>query len=471
MNVQEIANVQIGLQAVPASQASFNVPLVLVDHADIPIDKRFTITQQTSFLTDFTASTSHLAWLTALWGQDETAQRAYVGRWVSAASAAYMVFPDATQDAAVYAALTSTGQMKITEGVLTEDINPDFTGDTSMANVAASVQVALAASVNFSSYTCTIDQLGRLVITSDNTGASADAVSASSPAAGTDLTGALYFGTEFSQAGLDAEALETAMAAILQLDNTPFLMAQIGGSISQVVAFSTAVNALDKFLFLTINDTDASDSSSTTDAAYQIGQLSHQKTHMSYTEHSAEYPDATIIGSVMQRLEGSASVANSSLSGISSKSGLGADGSTVIPLTPAQISALEAKGCDFIISPSTITHMRNGLAAGGNEVRLMVGKAFMAAKISEAVYAYLIANDVVTYSDEDIQAIKGLVDYWASVMVDRKTIEAGYTITMPLASSFTAAQKATHTMALSNILTATAQSSVNDMTITMSFTI
>ena len=478
MNVQQIVNSSVSLTAVPKSQANFSVPLLLVDHSDIPIDKRYRTVSKTSYATDLTASTNQANWCAALWGQNYNVASAYIGRWVSSASSPYIYFPSYVQTIASYTAI-SDFYLKFDDGSNQDEIGPiDCTsGVTTMADVASKIDTALGNLVTpnitgLESATCALDAYSRPKITHASvTGSGAVTISTTAASTGTDLRGALYWGSGTVQAGLDAEALDTALGLVLALDNTPFVICQRGGSIAEVVAFSTGVNARDKILLLVSNDTDTKDSSATTDFAYQIEALSHQKTHITYTEHTTQHPDAAICGEVIPRPPGSASFALNALTGLS-QSGLHGDGSTVIPLTDDERTALEAKGADYLIKPSNITHLRHGLAVGGNEMRVRIGMAYMAAKVAEGYYAYMLAQDVVTYSDEDIQAMANIVKYYAEILVDRKLFQKdAYTITMPSAADFTAAVKATHTMTLSNILDAPILSSVNDVVATMAFTI
>jgi hypothetical protein len=480
MNVSEVVNVSVGLSVTPASQASFSVPLLLVDHADIPLDRKYRQVTRSSYATDLTAATDAALWCAALWGQNYNPAQAYIGRWAKVATAPYNVFPSALSVVATWAALAATGKFELDDGVNQEDIAPDFTSDASMADVCASINTALGASTNFSGYTCALDKLSRITITSDSTGASAATFATGTPAAGVDLSLAAYLGAEVSQAGLDAEAIGTAMARILAVDNTPFIMCQRGGSIAQKVAFSTAVNALDKVLLLRDSDSNSKDAVQTTDVPYQLNALTHNKTHVCYTEHTTsngaaaeQHPDATAIGEILSRLnkEGAISMALNPMSGVS-ESGLDPDKTTVIPLTVGERTALEGKGCDYLVTPSTQTHLRDGLATGGNEMRVMIGKSFFAAKCSEGIYGYLVANEVVTFSDNDIQAIKGIISYWAEEMADRGLLDRDtFVWNMPAASDFTAAQKATHTMTLSDVFSASALSAVNDIVLTMSFSV
>lgn len=473
MDLFEVSDVTISLSAVPASQASFNVPILLVDHADVPIDRRYRTVTKTSYTSALTSATAQYNWCSTLWSQTYNPSIAYIGRWVSAASAPYCTHPDATAVASVYAALAATAAFDIDDGVNNEDITPDFTGDTTMADVCASIQTALAASVNFATFTCSLDALSRPTIYDSATGAAAGSFTINTPSAGVDLTGSAYLGDEISQAGLDAEALGAAYTAIMNVDQTPYIWCQNGGTIAQQVAFSTVINAAKKVLLLVNNDSDAKDSGASTDVGYQIAALSHNRSHIVYTEHTSQYPDAAAIGATLSKLngEGAVSMALNALTGVY-QSGLDVDGTTAIPLTSDEKAALEAKGYDYIDTYAGITFLRRGLAAGGNEMRIMIGKDFMGTRIAEANMAYLIANDVVTYSNPDIQAFKGNNEYWAQEMVSRKMLDGdSFVYNYPDESEFTSSVKSTHVMTLSDVFTSDVQSSVNELVVSMSLTI
>jgi hypothetical protein len=480
MNTQEIVNVSVSLTAVPASQANFSVPLLLVDHADVPIDRRYRTVTKSSYATALTAATEQVGWCGALWSQNYNPALAYIGRWVSAASSPYCVCVGFETTIATWA-LVSDGSLTVTTTAGADAITAcDFTAPvTTLAQVAAVIDAKLVAG-GVSGARCTVDALDRIIFTDAGvTGAGANTVVLSGGGGGTDLYAAAYLNgaSSFQQAGLDIEAMGTAVSAILAKTNTPYIICQRGGSIAQVVALSTAVNAMDKILLLVDDDADAKDGTSTADFGYQIEALGHQKTHMTYTEHTVnngaaatQYPDAAICGEIMPRPEGSASFALNGFSGLS-ESGLDSDKTTVVPLTSDERIALEAKGYDYLINPAGVVHLRHGLAAGGNEMRVRIGMAYLAAKVAEDYYVYMLAQPVVTYSNEDITAMKSIVQFYADILVDRKLLSEDYTITMPDQSTFTAAVKATHTMTLSNILDAPVMNSVNDVVATLAFTV
>jgi hypothetical protein len=473
--ISDFANLSIGLSATPPSTASFGVPILMVDSTDVPIDKKFIITAPTTYTTDLTAASDAYTWCTTLWGQNQNPEKAYIGRWVKTASSPYII---AASPAAVgdWTGL-STGSLKITDGTNSDEVTGlDFTSATDLDDVAQVIETALQAIASpnitgLDTSTTVYDDLGRILITNSTTGAAAAGISTTTVTSGTDIAAAAYLGsTIYSQEGLDAQTLGTSLNNILAVDNTPFVVCERGASISEQVAFATSVNALDKILILVVNDTDAKNSALSSDAGYQINALGYQKVHVEYTEWSTQEPDAAVCGEIFPQKEATVSLALTPLTGVS-ESGQDTDGTTVIPLTPTEVSALKDKGYDYLVKPATLTHFATGLASGGNEIRIMYGKMFCEAKVNEEVYGYLVSNNVVTFSDTDINAIKGIVEYWLGEMVNRKVLEEGYTVTMPAAADFTAAQKATHIMDLDNITEAETQRSVNKVNISLSWAV
>ena len=490
MQINETASVSVGLSVTPASQTTFSVPLLLIDHADIPIDRRYRQLTQSSYSATggLTASTTARNWCAALWGQNYNVTQAYIGRWVSAASSPYITFPSAVTTLASWTAI-SDGYLKITDNAgtpNTDEIGPlNFSSVTSMADVCTVIQTALQAITTpnitgLDTATCALDILSRPTITNSTSCVAAATISITTATTGTDIGGALYLGTDVVQAGLDTETLSAAMSAIFALDDTPYLVCQRGASIAQAVAFSTAVNSLKKYCFIVDDDADAKDSTASTDIGYQVNALSHQKTRLLYTEHTTnngasadQFPDAAEIGEINARLdkEGGISQALNPLTGVS-QSGLDSDLTTNIPLTTTEKTALIAKGYDFYDLYAGQVFARKGLSAGGNETRVMIGKEFFGAKVAEDFHAYLIANEVVTYSDTDIQALKSRVAYWANEMADRGLLDPEtFVWNFPAASTFAAATKATHTLTLSDCFSATVFNSINDITITMNFSV
>lgn len=175
----------------------------------IPLHFRFPSEWDVSLISDVSltikdrnAAELMAADLATLWNR--TALDGDVDQWAGSViltdTASRAVFKSAVATAATYAALTNTGKMKVTEaGQTGVDINPDFTGCTTMALVCAAVETAMTGVV--AGYSCALDDFDRPTITSDNTGPDAAAVTISTPDDGIDLTGSAYFGAATSYDG------------------------------------------------------------------------------------------------------------------------------------------------------------------------------------------------------------------------------------------------------------------------------
>lgn len=478
--ISDFSDVNISLSSSPAAQATFTTAMVLVDHSDIPIDLRYKTCTRSTYSTLFTASTNHVAWLDELWNASNTynASEAYVGRWVSAASSPYIIFASPNETISGWTGVT-TGALTITDNDTTPNTDTisslDFSLVTDMDDICTVIQNALQAiaTPNISGLdtaTCVYDIWGRIIIQNSTTGAAALTITASTPGAGVDLTLAGYLGSSSIQAGLDIETQGAAATAIFALDNSPFMICEIGGTIANQVALATTLSVLDKYCELVTNDENCEDSTDTTNVIYLLKALDFSNVHVTYTLQTDEYPDAAICGEILPREEATTNFAMTQLFGLT-QSGMKADGVTAGPIDAIGVAALAGFGGDYIVKPNTYYHLVSGLAPNGTEARIMIGKFFCEAKISEEVYEYMIANNVVTYSEAHLSAIKGIIIKWLDEMVRRQVLEAGYVVTMPTAASFSAATKATHIMALSNVTNAETQRSVNKITISLSWAV
>lgn len=105
---------------------------------------------------------------------------------------AFLTGATAAEDtAATWAALTNTGKFTITvNGTERADVNPNFTGDTTMALVAASIQTALRAATGRQE--TVVWSTDHFVISSADTTYESAITVCSTPSAGADLSSATY---------------------------------------------------------------------------------------------------------------------------------------------------------------------------------------------------------------------------------------------------------------------------------------
>lgn len=477
MKITEVVDYSIALSSVPASTAGFSVSMLLADVTEVPIDTRYRIVTRSTYASVLSGSAE--TWAASLWGQNYNPAEAYIGRWVSAASSPYFVLPDYNTTLATWTAV-SDGDIRITDGTNTDDLTGlDFSTATSLADVAQVIETAIQAIAvpnitGLDSATFDIDDLSRMILTHTSvTGSAAATVSMIQlPAgAGTDISVAGFLGvaTGFIVSGVDAEDPDDAMAAILDLDNTPFIMHEIGASIAQQQSLAVACASYKKMYEINVRDADAKDSAATTDIAYILNGLSNNNAHGTYTEHTTQYPSAAISGEIYMLPEGRGQL---SLHGLAQvyESGLPAGGGYG-PLTPTERSALDDKNCDYLVRPSSTVHLVNGLTFGGVEVRHRVGYYWAEARTTEEMYAYLLLNPVTTFSDRHIQAMGAIVSKYLDILVERECAEAGYTLNLPSAADISLVEKATHTLTMLEVASIISQYAINSVVMTATATV
>ena len=467
--IQDFFSLQINLDSSPAVATKYSLPILLVDHADVPVYTRVRQVTPATYTTRLTADSEQYNFFERFYAQNYPTNPAnsrkniagYVGRWVSAATKAVRIFPNASSTITDWTTLAAAGKFNITDGVNPEDISPDFTGDTDMDDVAASITAAFVASTNYKTYVCSIDALDNLVITGAVAGAASLSFVLAAGATGTDMTSATYFGnaTAYDQAGLDAETLAAAAVACFAKNNVPTIVFERGATDVQALEFITAMDAIDgKFSVVVTVDPYHAES---TGIAYSANALDLGKCHVIYSRQDDDI-DAAAYGENLPQDEGTVDYAINSLVGVSA-SEFEADGVTVAEMSEAAVEASDAVNCDFVTTPYTVTHLARGLCPNGDEVRIVILKMWAEYNTSLEGYEFMLANNVNTFTEVFLGGVKGIIEKYMDACVDRNGIESGYTINMPSASDFTAIQKASHTMTLSDVVTAGIQFAVNNV--------
>jgi hypothetical protein len=476
MKLSEKVSVSFALTAVPPASAGFSVPLLIGDFPEVPIDIRYRIVSKSDYATIMDTTTAAQNWCSFLWGQNYNVAQAYMGRWVSAAAAPRYIMTDYNTEVATWEAIAD-GAFKITDGETSTAVGSiDFDEDSTMADVASTIQVAIRAAGSgatipaLANAIVNFDPLGRMYIESAVPGGEAATYTLLSPDSGTDLTGENFFNIAsraFAVDGMDAEDPDAALAAILAKTNVPYEVHEIGASANQQVALGIACAVYKKLLMLNLRLPVVKDSTSETDAAYLLDAANNSYAYGIYTEHAAQYPTAAVNGEILPRPEGSASLANNALQ-LVYESGLDVDGITPIALTPGERTALNDKNCDYLVAPVSPVHCERGLTFAGIEVKHRVGYNWAEVRSAEEIYAYLLANEV-TFNDVDIQAICGILYHYIDILVKRKCV-ASYEINVPSAADISLIVQATHTLSLLEIASAISAYAVNDVVMTATAT-
>ena len=450
--------------------------LLLVDSEDIPLDSRYLITTPADYTTDLTASSAHRNWASIYFGQSVSPSRLILGRWASAPTSVYAVCSGFETTIATWALVTG-GSLKVTTTTGADDVGTmDFASCKTLAQVAAVIDAKLTAS---SGAVCSVDALGRIIFTdADATGAGVRTCVLSAGTGGTDIYAAAYLnGADSYQVdGVDAESPATAFAAIRTVFDDFWNVSELGADDTQQRALAAAVEATKcKFCTLVNTHTDCDDATKTTDNAYLLSDLAYARTALIYTEHLDKYGylDAAITGRTLSLVPGSIQWDWSKITGVY-ESGKALDG-TSDSLSTTEQSALEAKNCNYCESVSGYKKIRMGRTTTGVPCNLIMGIDDMNSKIQSAIFTYFFNNDNPAFDEKTLSAIEGIVRTYlglavrAGIIID--TPDDPIVYSFPLASSFSAATKASGTMALTNCYRATLNYPVNSISVYGTFAV
>jgi hypothetical protein len=487
--VQDFVNVSITLQTSTAPTVSFD-QMFLVDSTDVPLDLRFRDTTKTGYTTDLTSTENTYKYAAAFWSQKRTADTLRLGRWASAATAPYFVCGDHETDYTVWK-LVSDGSFTVKDNDSNEDdiTACDFTGITDLNGILTVLNAKLAAIgapniTGLDSALFSFDIESRLILTHSVTGAAAKTLTIISDTTGTDLSPAAYFdagltGTDgLTVAGIDAEeptAAITAIRAKTSGDNWYDCCVR-GESTAQQQTLAAQFEALQKQLTLVSTESGAKSAGSTSDVPYLLNALGYDRTMIMYTEHSITatggWCDAAIQGAVLPAEQGTTAWSNEVVSGVF-ESGL--SGGSPIPLTAGERTALEDKNCNYFVTIGNDTFMTPGLNCSGEEKRTIIGADWLETSIEGEIFSYDLNQPLPAFDAKTLAAYEKYIRRYLKEAKDRGIIvdtpDRPITVTMPDADDFTAAQRASHTMTLSNVFSAYINSVVNNVAITGEFRI
>ncbi len=463
----------ITLQTSASPTVSY-MQMFLCDSTDVPVDVRYVDVERSGYTTDLTSTENTYKFAQAFWSQKRTADYLRCGRWVSAATSPHFICGDTVETLATWIAVTDASFTCTTTAGADVCTAATFASVTSMADVAAVYDAKIVAGGN-SGGRCALDILDRVVFTDPAvTGAGVDTIVITYSGAGTDTTGTGFLDIPGGEqiGGLDIETPSAALTAISAIDDDYYDVAIRGESAAQQLTLAATVEGLDKQLTLVTGVAADKDSGSTTDAPYLLNALGYDNTSIWYTEHTITatggWVDAAVNGAVLPAEEGSCAWSFEALSSVYASGKDYAD--SPIALTTSEKSALENKNCNWFETVGNDTYGYPGLCCSGEEKRIILGRHWMQNSMVADVASYKLNNALPAFDDITLAGFERIIRQYLTeakargIIID--TAARPITVDMPTADDFTAAQRASHTMTLSNVFNAYINSVVNDVAIT-----
>ena len=185
------------------------------------------------------------------------------------------------------------------------------------------------------------------------------------------------------------------------------------------------------------SEPDGTDDPVTGSVAAQLKGSTTERTMLFYHRNNRQYVCAAMLGRALPEDAGSITWAYKQLSSVTAQS-----------LTTTELANIEAKNANSITTMAGVSITRFGTASSGEYMDVLRGSDWLEARIKERVYALLLQNDKVPYTDGGIQAVRSeiLAQLQAGVARDFIAADPEPTCSVPRASEVSAALKAARSL-------------------------
>lgn len=492
VTTQDRVDIQAILQTSVAIPASLRKAAYFIDASEIPLDRRYVDVTKTDFADQLASEGLPYAFANLHFSQSRKPQSLQIARWAQAASNPYWVAGDYETTLATWVAVTAGSfEVAVSGTPLTNDevTGVDFSSCTALSQVATVLTTATQAAgsnvTGLDTAVWSFDIYGRLILTMPGTGASAVAVTIVPAATGVDISATLLDATNGTTVvGIDAETIAEAIDALRAVDDTAyfytanFTTSTDEARATEILSMAAKVEALSKVCVITADDTDIKNSAVDTDIFSQLQALGYKRTMGIYFENISDrpkiIPEAALLGCVIPADEGTVSFADEDLTGITGSGFLTPLTKGLTDVVAGGAGAVGKGGC-VIEQVAGYTYLYKGLAFGGVEFRLIVGRDWFINTIVAALFTYKMQQPLSAFDNETITAAANIVLKTGETAIERRilvnTVERPFTVTPPDADDFTQAQRASHYMQMSDFFQAYLNSSVTDWQIIGTWTI
>lgn len=391
LSISRLVTTSVNLTAAGASAQNTSQLLVLGTSTVIdPTERYRTYTALGDVATDFgTSAEEYLA--AVLWFEQVPQPTSLlIGRWVEAASTAYLrggSLSALNQTPATWAAIT-TGSMNLTiDGVLYTLSALNFSAATNMNGVATIIQAALTTATAPAAITWN-SNFERFELVTTTTGTSATVTFGSATGSGADISTMGGFTAAAGAYLAQGMLAETALNSVIVFDTN---YGQIWYAVVVLDAIDSDHTVIAPYIEGSVNrhyygvsteEAGVLNSSDTASIPYLLMQGAFRHTG---TQYSSSNPYAVV--SMLARILTTDYTANNSVITLMYKT---EPGIVAESLNTPQITALEAKNCNVFVNYNNNTAiLEPGVSASGDFVDTVIGTDWLALTIQAAVYNFL----------------------------------------------------------------------------------
>ena len=431
MSLNEIVNVQINVENVAVSRASFGTMLHLGLHK--VFTERFRIYTSVQGLLDdgFDPSSVEVAVATAVFSQDVVPPSIKIGRRQT--DDVTSITPNPVADNTDYTVTINGTAFTINSGA-----------GASAASIATALDVAINAGAE-------------PVTSTDNTGN----ISLSPDVAATpfSLTTTANLDVVLDAAG--AETLTTAISEIRNVDDDWYALTSESHLVADIEEVAGVIQTLKK-IYVYSSDEAAIITSGTGDIFSTLSGLNYDRTIGLYDpDADTAYPEAAWLGVMLPKDPGSATWAYKTL--------VGQDADT---LTPTESSNARGKNGNTYETVGGVDITRFGTTAEGEFADIIRGVDWLESRMQERIFSKLVASDKIPYTEQGVAIIEAEIRAQLRDAITAGVVaaEPEFEITTPVVADISAVVKATRCLPTITF-TATLQGAIHKVVVVGSVTV
>ena len=368
MPLSEIVSVQIDRQTKFPTQVGFGTPLIMGTSSVIGAEKVRTYTDIDGVAEDFTTSDNEYKAASAIFSQSPRPEQIKVGKIDAKIAAVKRVTPVAVNT--------------FTYVVTINGVEFQFISDASAT--VAEITAGLTTAINAGSEPVTAaDVTTHITLTADVAGLDF------SLQVGSNLTALVTTpNTGIETALTDIEELGTDFYAIISTSRAP----------EDVKGAAQWAEPRVKLFFFAEDDAGILDPASTTDIFYFLKAKNYDRTVMLFSEDQENYPEAAWVGQNLPKDPGSITWKFKNLNGV-----------VADVLTSTEKAAAKGKNGNVYTTIAGISMTEEGVVASGEFIDIIQGSDWLSVRIQEEVFAALVNEPKIPYTNAGVDAIKNQV--------------------------------------------------------------
>lgn len=405
MGIREVVNVNISRETATIDQAGFGRALILGEN---PTDLLKLYTDLEGVAEDFDTTDSEYKAAAALFGQENKPVDMLIGKRNVNVAQVDTITVDTLENAPYTVTLNGVAFTYTPGGVPADK---------------STVVAALIAAINGGTEPVTASASGvapneTLRLTADNAGEPFTAT----------VTVNMSRAATVEDEGV-ASALDDIVASGV-LGDSWYALILCSRTNVDILAAAAWIEARLKIFIACSNDADII-TAATDDIASLLYARSYARTALIYSADSDNFPEAAWLGIGLTSEPGTITYSLKTLAGI-----------LYDDLNGTEVAYAKAKKANYYVRYGGVSLTQNGNMAVGEWIDIITGIDWIQARATENVFATMVANDKIPFTDQGIDTVCNPLDQILKQAVDRGIL-ASYVIYRPKASDFTAVQKQT----------------------------